>query len=229
MSERKSGPIVSVSGVRGVVGVDLHPEDVARWGAAFGTLCPGGRILVGRDARTSGPMMQAALTAGLLSAGVDTVDLGVCPTPTVQMAVPEASAAGGVGVTASHNPPEWNALKFIGPSGRFLNRAELDDLVLTLREGSFRRSAAGAVGRMSSDSGALDLHIRRILELDILDVGAIRGAGLRVAVDACNGAGSAAAPALLEALGCRVPAFNCDGSGAFAGRPEPTPPNLDEF
>jgi len=229
MGHPRGEPIVSVSGVRGVIGRDLRAEDVVGWGAAFATVLDGGEVLVGRDARASGPMVQAAVTAGLMSAGADAIDLGLCPTPTVQVAVPEHGASGGVVVTASHNPPEWNALKFVGPDGRFLARPQIEEVARTLREGTFRRRGAFEVGTASSHGGAVDLHIERILELGLVDVEGIRSAGFRVGVDACNGAGSVALPRLLEALGCRVFAHNCIPSGAFPRGPEPTPENIEEF
>jgi phosphomannomutase len=229
MANHEHEPIVSVSGVRGVVGAGLYPEDVALWGAAFGTLCGGGLVLVGRDTRGSGPMMQAALTAGLLSTGADTVDLGVCPTPTVQMAVPEMRAAGGVVVTASHNPEEWNALKFVASTGRFLDRKGLARLLEIRESRSLKREGAANLGRMSSDSGAVPMHLRRIMELGLLDVDAIKRAGIKAAVDACNGAGSVAAPELLESLGCEVHRINCFPAGSFPRGTEPTKENLKGF
>jgi phosphomannomutase len=226
MSERGRGPIVSVSGVRGVVGRDICPEDVAGWGAAFGTLCGGGPVLVGRDTRSTGPMLQAALGAGLLSTGVDVVDLGVCPTPTVQMAVTEKGARGGVIVTASHNPDEWNALKFVWESGRCLDRALLDRLIRVKDEGSIARVGSDAIGRMTQESDAVEIHLRRIIGLSVLDVAAIRAARFKVVVDACNGAGFEAAPDLLEMLGCEVHPINCGSETPFPRGTEPIPKNL---
>lgn len=229
MAQASESPIVSVSGVRGIVGAGLYPEDVALWGAAFGTLCRGEAILVGRDTRASGPMIQAALTAGLLSTGADVVDLGVCPTPTVQMAVPGMKAAGGVVVTASHNPEEWNALKFVASSGRFLDREGLARLLEIKERRALMRAKAASLGRMRAELGAIDMHLDAILALRILDIEGIRSAGLKAAVDACNGAGSVAAPKLLKTLGCEVLEVNCDPAGAFPRGTEPTKENLKGF
>jgi phosphomannomutase len=229
MAGEKKKPIVSVSGVRGIVGAGLYPEDVALWGAAFATLCGGGKVLVGRDTRSSGPMMQAALTAGLLSAGADAVDLGVCPTPTVQVAVPLMKAAGGVIVTASHNPEEWNALKFVAPSGCFLDRSGLAALIGIVEGPSVKRVGAGSIGLMRDEPGAVDLHIEGIHKMEMLDVRAIRSARFKVAVDACNGAGSDAVPELLSSLGCEVLRVNCDPAASFPRGTEPTRENLGEF
>jgi phosphomannomutase len=174
-------------------------------------------------------MIQAALTAGLLSTGVDAVDLGVCPTPTVQMAVPQMKASGGVVVTASHNPEEWNALKFVASSGRFLDKEGLARLVGIRESRSLKREGAAGLGRMRSDSGAVDMHLQSILGLDLLDVDGIRKAGLKAALDACNGAGSAAAPKLLSSLGCEVHPVNCDIEAPFPRGTEPTRENLKAF
>src|SRR5579859_7402654 len=170
--------MVSVSGVRGLVGTDLTPEVIARWAAAFGTWAKERRaegptarrfvrpsIVVGRDARTSGPMFARAATAGLNSVGCDVIDVGLVPTPTVQLAVEHHHAAGGIILTASHNPIEWNALKFVGPDGIFLDTAD-GTRVRALADGDgIPRGDWSAVGRLREDGDALERHLDAVLRL----------------------------------------------------------------
>src|SRR5437762_5555535 len=177
--------MVSVSGVRGLVGSDLTPEVVARWAAAFGAWAKGGRpdgptarrpvsIVVGRDARTSGPMFAQAATAGLNSVGCDVIDVGLVATPTVQLAVEHHRAAGGIILTASHNPIEWNALKFVGPDGIFLDTAA-GTRVRDLAAGeSLSRASYSAIGSVTADPNAISRHLAAVLALRGVDVRAIR-------------------------------------------------------
>src|SRR5262245_57191333 len=208
--------MVSVSGVRGLVGTDLTPEVIARWAAAFGSWSqePGAgsrnkrRIVLGRDARTSGPMFSQAATAGLNSVGCDVIDVGLVATPTVQLAVEHHRAAGGIILTASHNPIEWNALKFVGPDGIFLDTGA-GARVRELAEGggeSLQRAGYGAIGGVETDSDAISRHLAAVLALRGVDVPAIRRRRFKVALDTVRGAGGAVMPALLERLGCRVTA-----------------------
>ncbi|HVH10739.1 MAG TPA: phosphoglucosamine mutase [Gemmatimonadales bacterium] len=228
--------MVGVSGVRGIVGKDLTPEVVAGWARAFGTWVGEGRgegrrerprVVVGRDARASGPAFAAAVTAGLVSVGCDVVDLGLVPTPTVQLAVEHHHASGGVAITASHNPIEWNALKFIGPDGIFLDGAA------GTRVAALARDATGAEprngGRVSTDLGAIERHLAGVLALPTLDVERIRARRFQVALDAVRGAGGPAMGALLERLGCRVVGINLETDGQFPRAPEPVPENLGEL
>src|SRR6266498_5654033 len=232
--------MVSVSGVRGLVGSDLTPEVVARWAAAFGTWAKAGkgaggrgkgkaaRIVLGRDARTSGPMFVDAATAGLVSIGCDVVDVGLVPTPTVQLAVEHHRAAGAIVLTASHNPIEWNALKFVGPDGIFLDGAagtRVRELAAG-GENSLPRATYNAIGGVEADADAIPRHLAAVLALRGLDVRAIRRRRLRVALDCVRGAGGAVMPELLQRLGCRVAAINTETDGLFPRPPEPVPENL---
>src|SRR5688572_22207333 len=168
--------MISVSGMRGHVGTDLTPELVARHAAALGAWArEAGKPLVvlGRDARTSGPMFTHAAIAGLMSVGVDVLDLGIVPTPTVQMSVEEHGAGAGLILTASHNPIEWNALKFVGPDGIFLD-AEAGATVRALADRGPPRATWSSIGRVRRDPGAIDRHLDAILALPIIDVEAIR-------------------------------------------------------
>src|SRR5215207_9560732 len=159
--------MISVSGIRGHVGTDLTPELVTRYAAALGAWArsssagtPGGRpaVVLGRDARTSGPMFARSAAAGLMSVGVDVIDLGIVPTPTVQLAVEHHRAGAGLILTASHNPIEWNALKFIGPDGIFLD-AEAGAVVRELADRGPPRAIWSAIGRTRQDLGAIDRHL----------------------------------------------------------------------
>src|SRR6266545_4920950 len=226
--------MVSVSGVRGLVGTDLTPEIVARWGAAFGMwgMRNGGRgkgkarVVLGRDARTSGPMFAAAATAGLQSVGCDVIDVGLVATPTVQLAVEHHRAAGGIILTASHNPIEWNALKFVGPDGIFLDTGAGTRVRELAAGDSLPRARVTAIGDVKADADAIARHLAAVLALRGVDVRAIRRRRFRVALDTVRGAGGAVMPELLERLGCRVTAINLETDGLFPRPPEPVPENL---
>ncbi len=221
--------MVSVSGVRGLVGLDLTPEVVARWAAAFGTWAKNGkrnRIVVGRDARTSGPMFASSATAGLNSVGCDVIDVGLVATPTVQLAVEHHRAAGGIILTASHNPIEWNALKFVGPDGIFLDSVAGTRVRELAAGDSLPRAKYNAIGGVEADSDAISRHLAAVLALRGVDVRAIRRRRFRVALDTVRGAGGALMPELLERLGCRVAAINLETDGLFPRPPEPVPENL---
>lgn len=232
--------MISVSGVRGLVGTDLTPEVVARWAAAFGAWASDGKratgegkrgarrpkIVLGRDARTSGPMFARAAAAGLMSVGCHIIDVGLVPTPTVQLAVEHHRAAGGIILTASHNPIEWNALKFVGPDGIFLDTVAGTRVRELAAGDALRRANYDAIGGVETDSDASARHLAAVLALPVLDRRAIRRRRMRVALDPVRGAGGAVMPALLEALGCRVSAINLETDGRFPRPPEPIPEHL---
>ena len=222
--------MVSVSGFRGKVGSCLTPELIASLAAAFGAFLENegspGPVYLARDSRTSGGMFSDAARAGLVSAGSDVVDLGVVPTPTVLLAVKDAGAAGALVVTASHNPAEWNALKFVGPNGTFLDVDWMTRFRCFLSEEVVLRSEWNRLGSVRRDPGAIQRHIRRILELPLLEVDRIRERGFRVALDCVRGAGGLMVPQLLEALGCTVSGMDLKPDGYFPRDPEPTAMNL---
>lgn len=226
------GLMVSVSGVRGRVGEALTPEVACQFAGAFGAFSIGRSssraIVVGRDSRVSGPMFHRAVIAALQSVGADVVDIGMAPTPTVQMAVEQLHAAGGLAITASHNPVEWNALKFISSSGLFLD-AEEGAAMRAVLEGGIPRAKWDALGAVTSDDSAIAKHIDAILALPYIDVAGIRSRSFHVALDTCHGAGVTAFPALLERLGCRVSAINLEPHGRFHRPPEPVAENLGEL
>lgn len=227
-----SALMVSVSGVRGRVGEGLTPEVIATFAAAFGAYAlrhgPGKTVVIGRDSRVSGPMFVRAATAALQSVGCDVVDVGIVPTPSVQLTVEDLGAAGGLAVTASHNPVEWNALKFIGPSGMFLD-AEQSEEMRTFLEGEIPRAGWRELGGWREDGGAVKRHLERILAIPFLDVDRIRERRFRVALDCVRGAGGVIFPRLLEALGCDVRGINLATDGLFPREPEPVAANLGEL
>jgi phosphomannomutase len=227
-----SNLMVSVSGVRGRVGEGLTPEVIAHFAAAFGAYAlrrgPGKTVVVGRDSRVSGPMFIRAVTAALQSVGCDVVDVGVVPTPTVQLAVEDLKAAGGLAVTASHNPIEWNALKFIGPSGMFLDAEEGKEM-RAFYETEIPRAGWRDLGRWREDAGAVERHLERILAIPMVDVELIRSKRFHVALDCVRGAGGNIFPQLLERLGCTVDAINLETDGLFPREPEPVAENLKEL
>jgi len=223
--------MVGVSGIRGIVGKDLTPEIVARYAAAFGTWARTGgmrrpRIVLGRDARTSGPMFAQAASAGLESVGCDVIDIGLTTTPSAQLAVEYHHAAGGIILTASHNPIEWNALKFVGPDGVFIDETAGAQVRALVAEGPIPRADHGALGTVTADPKALGRHMAAVLRLPGVDAARIRKRRFRVALDTCRGAGGAIMPELLERLGCSVAGINLETDGRFPRSPEPIPEHL---
>ncbi len=227
------GLVVSVSGFRGIVGTAVTPELIAGLSAAYGAFLiqegSGNKVIVGRDSRTSGPMLARAAIAGLQSVGVSVVNLGVVPTPTLMLAVEESDAAGGIGITASHNPAQWNAMKFAAGEGTFLNAERMARFQEVLQTQDPPRANWDALGTVVNDPNAITRHLLRILELDLLDLEGLRARSFRVALDCVNGAGAEIMLPLLERLGCRVEAINTEAHGRFPRDPEPTAANLREL
>ncbi len=216
---------VSVSGVRGVVGDGLDAVVAARWAAAFGAWLPPGPVVVGRDTRPSGPMVFGAVASALQSTGHDVLDLGVVTTPTTEMAVTAERAAGGVIITASHNPQPWNALKFLESRGLFLTAAQNRELRARLESGD-GHVAWDRLGALTSRPGAGRRHVDAVLALPWLDRERVAARRLRAAVDAVEGAGGEVVPALLARLGVACVPVHCGLSGRFPHDPEPTPAHL---
>jgi len=215
---------ISISGVRGVVGESLSPTLLVRFAQAFGTYVGPGAIVIGRDTRTSGEMVRQAVVAGLLSAGCRVIDLDVCPVPTVQLLVRERRARGGIAITASHNPAQWNALKFVNSAGLFLTAAQARQLLDIYHQGEYAKVPGAEMRGVEVAAGAIDFHVRAVLDaLGPLPAG---GRRLRAVVDSCNGAGSVVAPRLLEALGAEVVALHVTPDGTFPRGAEPVPENL---
>ncbi|MGH7545380.1 MAG: phosphoglucosamine mutase [Gemmatimonadota bacterium] len=235
MSERAwpAGLIVSVSGIRGRVGESITPEVACAFAAAFGTFVQEkawGRVIgLARDSRLSGPMLTAAVTAGLQATGCDVVDLGLVPTPTALLAVERMRLAGGVVVTASHNPIEWNALKLASPAGAFLTPDEAAEFQNLARSGPRRWAKVDALGTRREVGDALDVHVRAIFGLEVLEIERIRAERLHVVADCVRGAGGVIVPRLLDGLGCEVTGLHLSPDGRFPRDPEPVPENLGEL
>jgi phosphomannomutase len=218
---------IGISGVRGIVGESLTPELIVSFAQAFGTYLDSGRILVCRDTRSSGPMVQAAAMSGLLAAGCEVIDLGVCPTPTLQLAVRWLGAQGGVSITGGHNPAAWNALKFVRGDGLYLNATQAEELLDIVHQGEFEKASWDRIRTGVAEQDAIGHHLE-VLEA-AFDVAAARRRGLRVAVDCCNGASALLSTRWLEILGCTVLAVNDDPSAPFPHRPEPKPETMAQL
>jgi phosphomannomutase len=218
---------ISISGVRGVVGQSLTPKLLTRFAQAFGTHTGSGTIVIGRDPRTSGEMVKHAVVSGLLSTGSRVVDIGICPVPTVQLQVRHRRAQGGIAITASHNPAEWNALKFISSTGLFLDAGQARELLDIYHQGEYTKVGGAELRTVEEVAGAVDLHIKSILNaLGPLPQGKKK---LRVVLDSCNGAGSLVGPRLIEALGAEVIPLNVTPDGSFPRPAEPLAENLGEL
>lgn len=226
------GLMVSVSGVRGRVGDALDPMVVTRFAAAFGTYLweeSGGppTVVLGRDSRTSGPALARSVTGALEAVGCRVVDVGLAPTPTTLMAIRHHDADGGIVVTASHNPVEWNALKLASRAGMFLDAEQAASMRTYLDRPAWR--GWDGLGTLELDDGAVIYHLKAIRRLHYLDVEALQERGFRVALDCVRGAGAVTFPGLLESLGCEVRGINLVPDGRFPRKPEPTAENLGEL
>ena len=216
---------VGVSGVRGVVGDSLTPQVAMSFAQAFGTFVGRGAVVVGRDTRPSGAMIERAVVSGLLSVGCKPVLAGIVPTPTLLMLTKDLGARGGMAITASHNPSPWNALKFVDRTGLFLSETRANELFDIYHQQDFPLVPETEIPSVAVESDPMSGHFRRIM--DYVDCGAIRKAGLKVAVDCCNGVGALhSVPFLRDVLGCEAVAIYDKPSGMFEREPEPMPKNL---
>jgi phosphomannomutase len=221
--------MISISGIRGVVGNGLTPQLIVNFAQAFGTYLGNGKVVVGRDSRVTGPMVKHAVFSGLLAAGCDVIDIGMCPTPTVQMAVEQLGTRGGISITASHNPIEWNALKLIDSSGLFLDEAQGNKVIKFVEQNHLQNVAWDQVGKIELNDTAIDHHINSILKLNLIEPEKIAAKKFKVIVDCVNGAGATILPQLLEKLGCEAIFINEEPTGLFPRAPEPLPENLKEL
>lgn len=232
--------IKSISGIRGTIGGPagdgLSPIDVVKFTSAFATFLQrknnGKRLtlVVGRDARLSGAMVDRLVVGTLQGMGIDVVETGLSTTPTTEMSVIEHKADGGIIITASHNPRHWNALKLLNEKGEFIDAAEGNEVLRLAESDEIRFAEVNDLGKVTEDNNAIDSHIKRVLELKLVDVEAIKKANFRVAVDAVNSTGGIAIPRLLKALGVNeVVELNCDPTGDFQHNPEPIPQNLTDI
>ena len=231
--------IKSISGIRGTiggpVGQGLTPLDVVKYAAAYGTWVKTQNtdsklIVIGRDARISGDMVSRLVAATLQGLGLDVCDLGLSTTPTVEMAVPAKKAAGGIILTASHNPKQWNALKLLNSTGEFISEADGQQVLASAESEDFDFAPVTKLGQYTTDTTFLKKHIKAILALPLVDVEAIRARNFRVVVDAVNSSGGFVVPQLLEALGVTtIEKLHCEPTGDFAHNPEPLPEHLRDI
>lgn len=217
--------MISVAGIRGIVGDSIKPEEFVRFTMAFAAGCEPRKVVLGGDARPSRHMIRHLVFGALEAMGCEVVDLGVCPTPTVGLMARHLGAGGGLAVTASHNPVEWNALKFFRPDGTFLTADDNRALMERYDAGDFDLADVKSIGSVTTYDNPTAEHLRRVL--DYVDVEAIRAAKIKVAIDCCNGAGSAVLPQLLDTLGCDAEIIFADTDAGFPRVAEPTPENLD--
>src|ERR1035437_725350 len=231
--------IKSISGIRGTiggkVGDGLNPLDIVRFTAAYAKLIKSNRpdsnkIVVGRDARISGEMVNQIVSGTLLSMGFDVVNIGLATTPTTELAVTMEKASGGIILTASHNPKQWNALKLLNERGEFLNALEGENVLKIAAEETFVFSQVDEIGKLSEDFTYTQKHIESALALELVDVELIKSANFRVAIDCVNSVGGIVIPALLKALGVnQVEELYCEPNGQFPHNPEPLPEHLTEI
>ena len=232
--------INSISGIRGTIGgkagEGLNPLDIVKFTAAYATFIqrtttlPVRKIVVGRDARVSGEMVAHCVIGTLMGMGFDVVDLGLATTPTTELAVTWESACGGIILTASHNPKQWNALKLLNQRGEFLNAAEGNEVLHIAESEDFTFADIENLGHVKTDNSSIKRHIDNVLSLKLVDVDAIAKANFSVAIDCVNSVGGLAIPALLEALGVKkIIRLNCQPDGHFPHNPEPLPQHLTEI
>lgn len=232
--------IKSISGIRGTIGGKageaLTPMDIAKYTAAYATFIdrtttrPNRTIVVGQDARLSGPMVRDIVIGTLMGMGFDVVNIGPASTPTTEMAVTMEEACGGLILTASHNPKQWNALKLLNERGEFLTNAEGQEVLRIAADRDYTFAPVEKLGQHFKNTTYNRRHIQRVLALDLVDTEAIRKTNFTVAVDAVNSVGGVVIPQLLEALGVKnIIRLNCDPTGHFAHNPEPLPENLTEI
>jgi len=218
---------ISISGVRGVIGDSLTPQLAGALAQAFGSYVGGGTVIVGRDARASGPMLERAVIAGLLATGCQPVEVGICPIPSFLILTKESKASGGIAVTASHNPKEWNGLKFISRAGLYLTPLQTEEFLDIYHQGEFTSVGPERLKSLKTEPRPVEPHLRKLL--CHLDVELIRRRHFKVAVDCGNGAGAMLAPQFLEALGCETVFLNAEPDGSFAHASEPTPEAISEI
>lgn len=232
--------IKSISGIRGTIGgkpgQGLSPLDIVKFTSAFGVWIQKSvnkdkcKIVVGRDARISGEMVNSIINGSLIGLGIDVVNIGLASTPTTEIAVTEEKADGGIIITASHNPTQWNALKLLNNKGEFLSDIDGKEVLAIADAEDFSYAEVFDLGKIINKDNYTDLHIEKVLDLKLVDVEAIKHANFTIAVDAVNSVGGIAIPRLLRYLGVtNVIELNCEPNGLFAHNPEPIPENLTEI
>jgi phosphomannomutase len=228
--------IKSISGIRGTIGGkpndNLTPVDVVRFAAAYGTyilsqtITSKAKVIIGRDARISGSMVQALVSNTLIGLGIDIIDLGMATTPTVEMVVPKENAQGGIILTASHNPKQWNALKLLDSKGEFLNAAAGAHILDLADKENFDFASVDDLGKISKNNTSLEMHIQKVINHPLVTVDKIKASGLKIVVDGVNSIGGIAIPALLKEFDLEVIELYCEPNGQFPHNPEPLKEHL---
>ena len=228
--------IKSISGIRGTIGGkpndNLTPVDVVRFAAAYGTYILSqanvskAKVVIGRDARISGSMVQALVSNTLIGLGIDVIDLGMATTPTVEMVVPKENAQGGIILTASHNPKQWNALKLLDSKGEFLNAAAGAHILDLADKENFDFASVDDLGKISKNNTSLEMHIQEVINHPLVTVDKIKASGLKIVVDGVNSIGGIAIPALLKEFDLEVIELYCEPNGQFPHNPEPLKEHL---
>jgi phosphomannomutase len=220
--------MTSISGIRGIIGDGLDPETIVKYTNAFADFVGTGKVIVGRDARITGEMVNQIVAGTLLAKGIDVVDIGICPTPTVQFNVTKLNASGGIAISASHNPNEWNALKLLNKTGQFLSPDEFNEMQSFFNQGEHKYKSWDKIGKLTQYRQGTQNHIDSILDLGIIYLDEIRKRKFKVVLDCVNGAGAYVVPEFLKEFGCEVIEMNCEKTGIFPRLPEPLPENLTD-
>ena len=220
--------MTSISGIRGIVGDGLDPVTIIKYTNAYADFIGSGKVVIGRDARITGQMVNQLTAGTLLAKGIDVIDIGICPTPTVQFNVKKLKAQGGIAISASHNPNEWNALKLLNGTGQFLSPDEYAQMQKFLQNDIRNYKSWDKVGKWTEYSKGIQNHVDAIFDLGIIYVDEIRKRRFKVLVDCVNCAGAYVLPEFLKNFGCDVIEMNCEKTGIFPRLPEPIPENLTE-
>ena len=231
--------IKSISGIRGTIGGktgdNLTPVDVVKFAAAFGSWLQRNndgerlKLVIGRDARISGQMVSSLVSSTLQALGIDVIDLGLSTTPTVEVMVPELNAHGGIILTASHNPKQWNALKLLNAKGEFISGTDGAEVLQIAESEDFSFAEVDDLGSYETNNDGFDIHIEKILELPMVDVEAVKAKKFKVVLDAVNSTGGISLPPLFEKLGCEVVKLYCEPNGQFPHNPEPLKEHLTDI
>ncbi len=220
--------MVSISGIRGIIGDGLDPATLVKYTSAYADFIGKGKVVVGRDARITGEMVQSIVAGTLAAKGIDVVLIGICPTPTVQYTVKSIGAQGGIAISASHNPNQWNALKLLNSTGQFMTPEENYEMLASLDKALDIYNSWENIGTITNYSEGLNKHVEDVLKLKYIDIEKIRSRKFKALVDCVNGAGVYVIPDLLRKFGCDVIEMNCEHTGIFPRLPEPLPENLVE-
>ena len=220
--------MVSVSGIRGIIGDGLDPDTLVKYTSAYADFVKEGKVVIGRDARITGDMVQSIVTGTLLAKGLDVIEIGICPTPTVQYTVKTLAANGGIAISASHNPNQWNALKLLNNNGQFMTPEQNEQMIELLEDSLGNYVSWDKLGKLTHYKEGLKKHVNDVLHLKNINIDEIRKRKFKVLVDCVNGAGVYVIPDLLRNFGCEVVEMNCERTGIFPRLPEPLPENLTE-